>query len=116
MPENIADIYKNTPVSQPITPHDECAKECYFIIILTCQFMGEPTKAHLHGQDFFDRLKKVCILLRRYDNRCLKPAAKRRIQASVKTPPIQTQDWRGLGMIDCPANSAFFYMADNLAI
>ena len=52
MPENIADIYKNTPVLRRIRPHNECAKEYYFIIILNRQFKKEAAKALLHGQDF----------------------------------------------------------------
>ena len=68
-------IYKNTPITRRMTPHNRCAKTIYFIVILNCQFIEEPANIRLVGWAFFDRLPCVGALFRRYHNRCLKSAA-----------------------------------------
>lgn len=49
-------INKNTPVLRRIRPHNECVGECYFIVILNCQFTENTANTRLGGQAFFDRL------------------------------------------------------------
>ena len=49
-------INKNTLVLRRIRPHNECVGECYFIVMLNCQFMENTANARLGGQAFFDRL------------------------------------------------------------
>lgn len=76
-------IYKNTPITRRMTPHNRCANTIYFIVTLNCQFIDKPANARLGGQTFFDRSPWVGALLRRYYNRCLKSAAAHWMQTSA---------------------------------
>jgi len=68
-------IYKNTPITRRMTPHNRCAKTIYFIVTLNCQFIDKPANSRLRGQAFFDGLPRFGALFSRYHNRCLKSAA-----------------------------------------
>ena len=76
-------IYKNTPITRRMTPHNRCAKTIYFIITLNCQFMEKPANARLGGQAFFDRLPRGAGSIMRYHIRCWKSAAEHWIQTSA---------------------------------
>lgn len=76
-------IYKNTPITRRITPHNRCAKTIYFIVILNRQFMDKPANSRLRGQAFFDRLPSGAGSIMRYYIRCWKSATEHWIQTSA---------------------------------
>lgn len=76
-------IYKNTPITRRMTPHNRCAKTVYFIITLNCQFIDKPANSRLRGQAFFDRLPSGAGSIMRYYIRCWKSAAEHWIQTSA---------------------------------